>query len=50
MTNHPDDPNGDWDYASMPDIEEYFEEDGNLDRYSDDYDVWENEQYSQNDD
>lgn len=46
MSNHPDDPNGDWDYDSMPDIEEYFEEDGDLDRYSDDYDEWESDQNS----
>ena len=35
---------------SMPDIEEYFDEDGNLDRYSEDYDDWEAGQQSSDDD
>lgn len=44
MCCHPDDLNGEWDYDSMPDVEEYFKEDGDLDRYSDDYDEWESSQ------
>ncbi|MCT6515422.1 hypothetical protein N0B30_22600 (plasmid) [Bacillus subtilis] len=46
---HPDDPEGNWDYNSCPDIEEYFDRDGNLDRYDKDYDKWEEEQYKQQD-
>ncbi|MGM7432616.1 hypothetical protein ABRZ22_25965 [Bacillus pacificus] len=42
---HPNDPEGNWDYVSQPDIREYFEEDGNLDRYDEDYDKWEERQY-----
>ena len=38
---HPDDPNGDYDYNSMPDVEEYFNKYGNLERYDKDYDKWE---------
>lgn len=45
MPKHPDDRNGNWDYNSVPDIDKYLKEDGNLDRYSDDYDSWESDQY-----
>lgn len=44
-TNHPEDPEGNWDYGSRPDVEEYFERDGNLDQYDKDYDKWEEDQY-----
>lgn len=43
--NHPDDPNGVYDYDSCPDPDEYWEKDGNLDRYDKDYDEWLAEQY-----
>lgn len=43
--NHPNDPDGNWDYDSKPDIEEYWERDGNLDQYDKDYDKWEEDQY-----
>ncbi|MBR3336842.1 hypothetical protein ACW4EZ_25295 [Bacillus toyonensis] len=41
---HPDDPEGNWDYDTRPDIDDYFERDGNLDNYDEDYDEWEAEQ------
>lgn len=41
---HPDDSEGNWDYDSRPDIDDYFERDGNLDNYDKDYDEWEAEQ------
>jgi len=41
---HPDDQDGNWNYEDMPDIDEYYEKDGNLDRYDDDYDKWEQDQ------
>jgi hypothetical protein len=44
MCYHPEDPDGEWDYDSKPDAEEYFEEDGNLDRFDHDYDEWEDSQ------
>lgn len=37
---HPEDPEGRWDYDSCPDPDEYWKEDGNFERYSDDYDDW----------
>ncbi|CAN7766203.1 hypothetical protein LJR153_007268 [Paenibacillus sp. LjRoot153] len=42
--NHPDDPQGNWDYDSRPDPEEYFERDGDLDQFDKDYDQWEEDQ------
>ncbi len=49
-TNHPDDKEGNWDYDSMPDLQEYFEKDGgNLDRFNKDYDKWEEKQYEKED-
>lgn len=43
-SNHPNDSNGNWDYDTQPNIEEYFKDDGNLDRYDKDYDKWEEKQ------
>lgn len=42
---HPNDPEGNFDYDSQPNPEEYFREDGNLDRFDKDYDKWEDDQY-----
>lgn len=42
--NHPDDPEGNYNYEDKPDIEDYFERDGNLDTYDKDYDLWEEDQ------
>ncbi|MBP3577322.1 MAG: hypothetical protein J6K15_04350 [Lachnospiraceae bacterium] len=47
IDNHPDDPNGVWDYDSSPDPDEYWRQDGNFDRYDNDYDDWLNSQYEE---
>ena len=41
---HPDDENHSWDYTTMPDPLKYHQKYGNLDRYCDEYEKWEDKQ------
>lgn len=45
--NHPDDPNGQFDYDSMPDADEYWAKYGDFNEFDKDYDEWLGNQYEQ---